>query len=173
MNYGMIVVAIYTSPDWWQEWVQVEIQYREEQKLHKRGKNRESKMSNLDGIRGVLSTPRVWKTTLQKDEKPPVSQASLPLNSNLYLATLNLTTQLLEESLYPCLLILLLIIWFLSQFMLILMSASAPVTCPLDSESSNIPTPLFTILSSSLSPMSQNERFEVNDAEEIMEVNAA
>ncbi len=88
----------------------MEIQYWEEQKLYKRDRNRESKMSNLDGIRGVLPTPRVQKTTLLKDEKLPVSQASLPLNSNLRLVTLNLTTQLLEESLYLCLLILLLVI---------------------------------------------------------------
>ncbi len=53
------------------------------------------------------------------------------------------------------------------------MSASAPVTHPLNSESSNIPTPLSTILSSGLSPMSQNERFKVDDAEEMMEVDAA
>ncbi len=59
MNYGMMVVATYTSPDWWWEWIQVEIQCQEEWKLHKRGKNRESKMSNLDGIRGVLPTLRV------------------------------------------------------------------------------------------------------------------
>ncbi len=57
--------------------------------------------------------------------------------------------------------------------MLILMSTSAPITHPLDSESSNIPTPLSMILSSGLSSMSQNERFEVNDAEEMIEVNAA
>ncbi len=53
------------------------------------------------------------------------------------------------------------------------MSASAPVTRPLDFEPSNIPTPLSTILSSGLSPASQNERFKVDDAEEIIEVDAA
>ncbi len=110
MNYGTIVVTTYTSPDWWQEWMQVEIQCQEERKLCKRGKNRESKTSDLDGIRGILPTPRVQKRTLLKDEKLPVSQVSLPLNSNLHLATLNLTTQLLKESLYLCLLILLLIV---------------------------------------------------------------
>ncbi len=59
MNYGTMVVATYTSPDWWWEWMQVEIQCQEEWKLCKRGKNRESKMSDLDGIRGILPTPRV------------------------------------------------------------------------------------------------------------------
>ncbi len=53
------------------------------------------------------------------------------------------------------------------------MSASAPVTCLLDSEPSNIPTPLSTMPSSGLSPVSQNERFKVDNAEEMMEVNAA
>ncbi len=53
------------------------------------------------------------------------------------------------------------------------MSASAPITHLLDSESSNILTPLSMMLSSSLSPASQNERFEVDDTEEIMEVDTA
>ncbi len=53
------------------------------------------------------------------------------------------------------------------------MSTSTPVTHPLDSEPSNIPTPLSTMPSSSLSPASQNERFEVDNTEEMMEVDAA
>ncbi len=57
--------------------------------------------------------------------------------------------------------------------MLILMSASTFVTHPLDSESSNILTPISTMPSSSLSPVSQNERFKVNDIKEIIEVDAA
>ncbi len=53
------------------------------------------------------------------------------------------------------------------------MSASAPITHLLDSESSNIPTPISMMLSSSLSPVSQNERFEVNNTKEMIEVDAA
>ncbi len=53
------------------------------------------------------------------------------------------------------------------------MSTSAPITRPLNSEPSNIPTPLSMMPSSSLSPASQNERFEVDNAEEMIEVDAA
>ncbi len=53
------------------------------------------------------------------------------------------------------------------------MPTSASVTRPLNSKSSNIPTPISMMPSSGLSPVSQNEKFEVNDTEEIIEVNAA
>ncbi len=52
------------------------------------------------------------------------------------------------------------------------MSTSAPITYLLDSESSNIPTLFFMIPSSSLSSISQNEKFKVNDTEKIIEVDA-
>ncbi len=53
------------------------------------------------------------------------------------------------------------------------MSTSAPITRLLNSEPSNIPTPLSMMPSSGLSLVSQSERFKVNDAEEMIEVNAA
>ncbi len=53
------------------------------------------------------------------------------------------------------------------------MSTSTPITHLLDSESSNILTPISMMPSSSLSSMSQNERFEVNNTEEIIKVDAA
>ncbi len=43
----------------------------------------------------------------------------------------------------------------------------------LDSESSNIPTPISTILSSGLSLVNQNEKFEVDNADKIMDINTA
>ncbi len=55
--------------------------------------------------------------------------------------------------------------------MLILMSTSAPIIYLLNSKSSNIPTPISMILSSGLSLISQNEKFKVNNAEEMIEVN--
>ncbi len=57
--------------------------------------------------------------------------------------------------------------------MLILMSASTLAIHLLNSKSSNIPTPFSLMPSSSLSSTSQNERFKVDDTEEIIEVNAA
>ncbi len=57
--------------------------------------------------------------------------------------------------------------------MLILISASALVTHLLDSESSNISTPISMMPSSSLSPVSQNERFKVDNVEEMIEVDVA
>ncbi len=52
------------------------------------------------------------------------------------------------------------------------MSASTPIICLLDSEFSNISIPISMMPSSSLLPMSQNERFEVDDAKEMIEINA-
>ncbi len=53
------------------------------------------------------------------------------------------------------------------------MSASTPITRPLNSESSNIPTPISMMPFSGLSPTSQNEKFKVDNTKKIIEVDAA
>ncbi len=56
--------------------------------------------------------------------------------------------------------------------MLILMTTSTSTLQLLNSESSNILTPISTILSSSLSPINQTEKFDINDTKKIIDIDA-